>query len=146
MQSTGGPVTQLQKYILVASIGALTGIAARSYTDKPEIKEVIRVVEVKKETDIQTDRTTTIVKGPDGTETTTVVDKSRETTREESKDAARTVLARPRLNVAVLGGVGLSSGVPTFGAAITKEIAGPITAGVWGLNNGTVGVSIGINF
>jgi hypothetical protein len=35
---------------------------------------------------------------------------------------------------------------PNYGLEVSKEILGPITMGVFGINNGQIGVSIGINF
>lgn len=135
--------------IAVVVILALTFAAGR-YTVKPEIKEVVRV-EKQKETEVQTDRTTTIVKGPGGTETTTIVERRREENRESSKEATEKETRpgagdRHRWSVGVLGALDLSRGIPVYGLQVSKEVLGPVTAGVWGLNNGTIGVSVGLNF
>lgn len=36
--------------------------------------------------------------------------------------------------------------LPSYGLSVSKEIIGPITIGAFGLNNGTIGVSIGLDF
>jgi hypothetical protein len=52
------------------------------------------------------------------------------------------------LNVSVLVADDFSRGllIPTYGVSVTKQVLGPMTVGAFGLTNGTVGVSVGINF
>ncbi len=88
--------------------------------------------------------TTTIVtvKKPDGTTTTTE--------KIDSKTKTNTVIVppRPKLNVSVLVANDFSKNSlqPLYGVSISKEVLGPVTAGAFALTNGTIGVSIGINF
>ncbi len=88
--------------------------------------------------------TTTIVtvKKPDGTTTTTE--------KIDSKTKTNTVVVppRPKLNVSVLVANDFSknSVQPLYGVSISKEVLGPVTAGAFALTNGTIGVSIGVNF
>jgi hypothetical protein len=50
------------------------------------------------------------------------------------------------LNVSGLVGIDLSRQMPVYGVSINKQLIGPITVGAYGLTNGTLGVSFGINF
>lgn len=35
---------------------------------------------------------------------------------------------------------------PIYGVSVTKEVLGPLTLGAFGLTNGTIGLSLGVNF
>ena len=51
------------------------------------------------------------------------------------------------MNISALVGVDLPNSLkPLYGASFTKQFLGPISIGAWGLTNGTLGVSVGINF
>lgn len=52
------------------------------------------------------------------------------------------------LNVSALIANDFSRGilVPTYGISVSKEILGLITVGAFGLTNGAIGVSLGLNF
>ena len=52
------------------------------------------------------------------------------------------------LNLSVLAAVNPVNRdfAPVYGASLTKEFIGPVTIGAFGLTNGTLGVSIGLNF
>lgn len=92
---------------------------------------------------------TTVIKEisrPDGTKetNTTIVDRSKEKREETSQQI---IVPKKTLSVSALIGVNNSNfSAPIYGVSITKDFCGPITAGVWGLNNGTAGVSIGVRF
>lgn len=125
--------------------------------------EVIKTVEVEKK-DTAKDRKRKIVvkekKGADGSiEKTTVLtddtssvsktDIAKDTTDFKSSESSKTVeRATDKVTISALAGINPFSGAqtPVYGASITKPILGPITVGAWGLNNGTVGVSIGLSF
>lgn len=69
----------------------------------------------------------------------------------DSKTKTKTVVQAPqakKLNVSVLVANDFSQSTPKllYGVSVTKEVLGPITIGLFGLTNGTVGGSIGINF
>ena len=53
-----------------------------------------------------------------------------------------------KTNISLLGGVNLSNpaGGMLYGLSVNREIIGPITLGVFGLSNGSAGLSLGINF
>jgi hypothetical protein len=94
---------------------------------------------------------TVITKQKDGSEVTTIrqdtsvnlikseTDKSKTDTVVKSKDSI--------FNVSALMSIDIKEKiVPLYGLSVSKEILGPITVGVFGLTNGTLGVSIGMNF
>ena len=99
--------------------------------------------------------TTTETKKPDGTsQTVTQVDEDVETTiatktDETSKSTVSSVpAARSKTNISILGANDFSRGllIPTYGISVNREVLGPVTVGAFGLMNGTIGVSVGVNF
>jgi hypothetical protein len=70
---------------------------------------------------------------------------------QDQQTTAKTVVQtqkQSQLNVSLLVAEDLSQPVlvPRYGLSITKQLVGPVTFGLFGLNNGTLGVSIGLNF
>lgn len=101
--------------------------------------------------DIHDKITTTTTKTPDGGETITQTEtKDTVTKTEETKDTdshvVTTITAAPKVNLAGLAGIDFSKKTPVYGASISKQLLGPVTLGVWGLTNSTIGVSIGLEF
>ncbi len=132
--------------IAVIVILAITFAAGRYSARQPEIKETSRV-ESETRKDVVKDKKTVIVKAPDGTRTTTITENTRTQVRQVTEtQTTRSASKAAVLSVAALGGFDTRSRGTVFGASAQKEIAGPITAGVWALNNGTIGVSVGLNF
>lgn len=130
---------------LLCLLAALASAAASRYYF-PSIK--IKTVEVEKEvvkTDVQTVVHT--ITQPNGIvdTTTTTVDHSQKT---ETDNISSVRVQNPTLNVSALVGNDFSKRLiqPIYGVSVSKEVLGPITAGVFGLTNGIVGLSIGINF
>jgi hypothetical protein len=87
-------------------------------------------------TETNRDRTTTV---SDREKSTTTRDE--ETRKEVSKASGSTV-------VSVLGGAKLDDWVSgkRYGLAVTRNVIGPVTIGVWGLNDTTCGLSVGLSF
>lgn len=128
--------------ILVAIV-AVTAAVTRHYFPSIQIKTVETVKEVVK-TDVQT--VVRVIKQPNGAEetVTTITDHS----VKSSSETKTAIKAGKGLSVSALvandfSNRGLS---PIYGASVSKEIIGPITIGAFGLTNGTVGVSVGLNF
>ena len=96
---------------------------------KQEVKEVI------------TYRTIVRTKKPGG-ETKTVV------TEEINSNTKTITKPPPKLNVSALAGIDTATSLlkPIYGISISKEFMGPITVGAYGLTNGVVGLSVGVNF
>ncbi len=85
------------------------------------------------------------VKETDTTVTTDTTVHDTQDTQETSKTMTDIIPAKTgTLNISALGAY--SNGSLTYGASVTKQIIGPLTAGVFGLTNGTIGVSIGMSF
>lgn len=144
--------------------------AAGRYSAPEKIKIETKIVEVEKKVedtdqkkikDTHKKTTTIVVKKADGTETTTSVttddsvvkddkttkitddiSKTSDIVKEESKSTSH-------LNLALLGGTNVlnpsSSGI-IYGASASRNLVGPITVGLWGLNSGIGGMSIGLEF
>jgi len=79
------------------------------------------------------------------TTTDTAVNSEKDLSKTTSKEVVKN---SSRLNVSALGGVDFSKGYaqPVFGASVTKDIIGPVSIGIWGLSNGSVGASVGVSF
>lgn len=90
---------------------------------------------------------------PDGTTeitTTTTIDSTTQKKElDNSKSVTNTETTKKNssaVNFSVLAGVDIKEFKPFYGVILTKELIGPITIGVFGLTNGVVGVSAGLNF
>lgn len=149
------------KTIVIASVVALLVAFAVGRWSAPEKVKIQTVTVEKKTDDKKTDtddhKVTTITETdkPDGTKTkvtvisdnkdTQVVDKKTDdltqtTTKEVDRSSSKvTISALAAVNVTKLG-------VPIYGASVSKPILGPITVGIFGLQNGTAGVSVGLSF
>lgn len=119
------------KTALYIALALLVGAACGYYL--MPTKTVTQVVEKK------VNRVITIVKRPDGTVEKVIKDNSVITTDTETK-----VKERSKLAISALAGTDLSK--PIYGAAVSKEVLGPITIGIFGLSNASFGASVGLNF
>jgi len=135
------------KALIVALVFAI-GLGVGRYSNDRPASETRKVVsDVQKEQDKVTEKKTTIVKEPTGKTVTTIVEETHTVAKQETKTKSQdTIKASPQLQVSVLAGIDLKTGLPTYGVAASKQFIGPITLGVFGLTNRTVGVSIGMTF
>jgi|SRR5579859_3671679 len=78
------------------------------------------------------------------TSTVTAVQQTTDATKEVKKDSGHLNLSL-LTGASVLGQPGINSGI-IYGGHITRDIFGPLNIGVWGLSNGTAGLSIGLRF
>lgn len=149
------PTIQIStKYKVIGSAAALaTAFAFGRYSAPvtPTVKthEITNTSESMKK-DQDTHKKISITKKPDGTVITDItVDTDTKTDANKNTDLKldQTVTPpkRSTLNVSALGGYDFRKG-PVYGGSVSKEVLGPITIGGFGLTNGTVGVSIGLNF
>lgn len=79
---------------------------------------------------------------PDGTKKEII------TIDEHDKSKTKTVVT-PKTNVSLLIVKDYSkhdNSGPEYGVSMTREVLGPVTIGVFGLTNKTIGISIGYNF
>lgn len=91
--------------------------------------------------------TTVTTKQKDGTKTVQTIDSTVKTNTKET--VKQSTQAKAQLNVSALAGYDFNSSrlpTPVYGVAVTKQVLGSLTVGAFGLTNGTVGVSLGVNF
>lgn len=73
-----------------------------------------------------------------------------ESAHSESKQTSEVTRGSSKVTVSFMAGPSFSLtnglGPLVYGGSITKPVLGPITVGVWGLSNGTGGVSLGFTF
>ena len=160
--------------VIITVISLAVAFAFGRYTTPVKTVEVIKTVEVDKKTDDKkTDRqkddnsVTTIVEvtHPDGTKekTTTITHKTQDHTKtdesrreEDSKSSEttkETYRSSGRVTISALGGLylpnfpsSLASPQRVYGIAVSKEVLGPLSIGVFGLNDYTAGISVGLSF
>lgn len=146
------------KIVVLVSVSAIAFTVGR-YTVPTKVRIETKIVEVeKKTTDSESSKhkETEIItiKNPDGSEKTTtkIIEDSNKQKKTESDSAkntnssTETTKSGPSINLAALGGWDLSSQKPVYGALVSKQILGPVTIGAFGLSNGSVGGSVGVQF
>lgn len=130
--------------VLLAAVSAILGAGIYKHFAPVQTKTVETTKEVVR-TDVQTVIKT--VRLPNGQEetTTTVVD---HTITKDTASKTAVVVKAPTINVSALVANDFSTGSlkPLYGISVSKELLGPITVGAFGLTNGTIGLSLGINF
>lgn len=132
---------KLKAFLLITGliIGATISEVRNYYTRQ----ETAKVEHRDRETQVRTE--TRIVKEPGGTETTIIVRDSTTRTRTDISETSKPVKAKT--NISALAGIDVTSRPqPIYGISVTREFIGPITVGAWGMTNGVVGLSVGINF
>lgn len=135
------------KALLIVTAVLVSFGAGRYYSQTLAVKSetITQVVEDSRK-HVQT--TTTTVKEPNGrVKTVKQTDAVSDTKTEVKKDAVTEVAKTPKTNISVLIGYdspGLDK--PYYGLSVTRQVLGSTTLGVWGINNGTIGLSIGVNF
>jgi hypothetical protein len=146
------------KYKTIISGGLLlAAFAAGRYSATPppsSVKETTKTdTTVNEATNTHTKTTVTETKKPDGTDVTvTVTDQVANNIINEKQNSnsslQQTVSSKSKFNISVLGANDFSRGlmIPTYGLSVSKEIVGPVTVGAFGLMNGTVGISVGLDF
>lgn len=155
-------MTDKQK-IIIAALAIAGAFVAGRYSDTVDTKTTIHAVtKTNVEDDTQKDKNThettkTITKkARDGSVTTvTTTDTVTELKSKEDKDTQivktldKTVETKSgsKLNVSLLASYDITNPkVPSLGLSVSKEVLGPVTAGIFGYQNGVVGVSIGLDF
>lgn len=148
---------QTKNKVIIGVVSLLVAFALGRYSNHSStvVTHTDTQTDTKKEADkdTQTHSVTVITKEPNGEEkTTTTTDtttKSKTDTQTDS-DTKTTQTVTPQktgtLNLSLLGGYDMVKAMPVYGASVTKNLIGPITIGVFGLSNGTVGASVGLSF
>lgn len=124
----------MKRTIAILLAGIVIGIIGTRYLSKPiitlETQYKDRIITVTK----------TITK-PDGTI-------EQDTTKTENRTGSSTRAEKlPAWHVSAGAGVhALRFQEPIYKVEVAKDILGPLNVGVWGLSNGTIGLSIGFSF
>jgi hypothetical protein len=145
-----------QKIIISIVVVAASFSAGRfSAPTKVETKtEVVKVEIEKKERKSDTDKTTVEVVKPDGTKITRTETKRTTETKTDTKQGERTTDTKlvegqkSPVTISALGAINIgdpAQGI-IYGASVSRPMIGPIAVGIFGLTNGTVGLSIGLQF
>lgn len=134
-------------YLSIAVIVALGLFAFGYYRGVKSVNVVAsaEVVEVKdKEVDKHVETVTT--KDKEGNvKIVTIADTVSKSRNNKRFETTTTVKALPKINVSLLGGYDFEHKEFIYGLSISKEIYGPLTVGVFGLNNKTAGLSVGLS-
>ena len=145
-------IKQLGPAIIVALI---IGFVAGKLTEQHETKSVSQIdtkVETDKQKDTKIVETKVETKSPDGetkvvTTTETVISERKETVKDRTE--TKTETSSPtgnRVTLTGMAGYDFDKKLTVYGGGVSKEILGPVSIGVWGLSNGTAGVSLGLRF
>jgi len=149
-------MTQRTK-ILAAILGLLISFAVGRYSNRGATVVTDKTsktdTNTQKDKDTHTTTTTTTTKKPDGTTTTiTKTDTTSSTHTDTQRDRVsqeHTIVTPQKvatLNISALAGIDFKTQKPIYGASVSKQLVGPITIGLFGITNGTVGASVGISF
>lgn len=133
--------------VLGVLIVATVSYSFGRYTAKPSVKTETKVDQTET-TNTHQEKIITQTKKPDGTVTTTTkIDTVKNEVEKTDSDTKSQVIAeKPTANLSALATIPTRTQAPTYGLSFFREVLGPITAGAFALNNGTIGVSIGLNF
>jgi hypothetical protein len=137
--------------ILLALLLAVIFFALGRYTSKTITTTTDKKVDEVKDTNTQKHEVITEVKKPDGTVTTvTVIDSARSTQDHKDSDTlTKTTITtdKPKYNVSLLAATTIHEpfGPPSYGISVSKEFIG-LRVGAFGLMNGTIGLSVGVDF
>jgi len=136
--------------VIISCIALLVAFTTGRYSvNTPTVKtEEEQTVEAQK--DVETKKVTTITKDPKGNDVTVITEDTTIKANTDTKTQIEQTVTPPKkntLNISALAGLGLSNSFqPVYGLSITKSVIGPVTAGIYGMNNGVLGISIGLNF
>lgn len=132
-------------------IGIVLTLSALSFAfGRYSVKEKVVTVtkEVIKEKEQDKHRVTVITKKPSGEETTTITEDTKTQTDTKSLDITKEVDQGKKVmtNISALAGIDFNTKKEAYGLSASREFLGPVTIGAYGMTNGIVGISIGVNF
>lgn len=161
----------LKNVSIVVVLTGVVGFAFGRYSMPESVKETtdIKQTQEKKEdtkTDVDKDKhyvkttaETTHTDGTKTTTTTTTVDTSEQKKTDDNKSSDSTkdiheekevIGHKDKINLGLMTGIDVTHGLGVntvlYGGYINRPLLGPITIGVWGLSNGTAGLSLGLVF
>ena len=122
------------------------GVGVGHYGTPPKVQEKI----VEKDVEHKQDNVVTTVtetKKPDGTDTTVTqtVDKSVENSTTTDNTTVMTSSV-PQWHATLGYGYDFKNVMPVYMGAVDKKLLGPVSVGIFGVSNGTLGVTVGLEF
>lgn len=139
--------------ILISVIALALAFATGRYTvQSPTIKATVHQVEDTNTQTAEKEHKKIVIVEKAGEKTTTITDDVDTSIKQDRHDDVKSVetITPPKtgtLNLSALAGVdSLNRFKPIYGAAVTKQVLGPITIGAFGMSNSVVGLSVGITF
>ncbi len=142
-------MTSLKDFLVVAvcclGVGYAFGVY---YAQPPSTKDAVKTdVQSQKDTEIHS--ITVTEEEPSGAKkTTTTTDTASVSSRisAETVKSSTTASPNPTYHASILYGYDVSNRKSTYGLSIDRRLLGPVSIGVWGLTNNTLGVSLGVSF
>lgn len=128
-------------------VALLVGAYAYGRRSAPEKTHTV-TIQVDKIVEVVKHTVTTIREKPDGTKETIIIadENAKENSKAKSIDDSKISNRHSIVSIALLGlSKKVGTAYPIGGISISKEIVGPITLGVFGFQDKTFGLSIGIN-
>lgn len=161
------PGMTIKTKAIIVAVYSLGLFAAGRYTVPEKIKIETKVVEVESKQEKKTvaadkerHKKTVVVEvdKPDGTREKTITTTD-DTSNKRNTNLAETekeqkftdnkkevTSASDKVTLSALAGASLTGGGLVYGASVTKPVLGPISIGLWGLTNSTIGGSLGLTF
>jgi hypothetical protein len=153
------PTLDLKTKAIISVVAIATAFASGRYSvNQPPAVKLVETsktqVEQRADKDIHETTKTETVKEPDGEVKTTVVETKDTVSKVDTEkqvdmsvQLTQTPAKRSTINISALVALDALHGfTPCYGVSASKEFIGPITVGAFGLTNGTLGVSVGVNF
>lgn len=140
-----------RSFLIYGSFGLilLLSLAAYQYFSRT-VNVTVEKIKEKEVSVIKSHKETITTKDPTGKETTKVTeDTVTDTTKTQTDTSKSKVVEVPKKSghIAALIGVKAYNDLQAvYGLSVSKDIAGPLTLGIWGFTDGRIGISIGVSF
>ena len=166
-EQNAGPSIDIKYKVVIVVISLASSFAIGRYTVPEKVRIETKIVEVEKKSDSKEQDSNKnnhkkivivrVVK-PDGEKQTTVTstDESTENKKNVEKVSSDTQIAKEdkkevtgnqqKVTISALVGGDITTRLPVYGLSITRPILGPLTVGLFGLSNGSIGASVGLTF
>lgn len=144
-------MTKKTKYIILALTLLLSFALGRYSVPISTVKETTKTDNTKIDDSSDIHKVITIIEKPNGEKVTTITeDKKTKTITDSSKiDTTKEIIVNTKQLTVVSALIGTQIrelDKPIYGLHVSRQFAGPINVGVYGLTNGIVGVSLGLSF
>lgn len=142
--------------VIGGAVIVLVAFASGRYSvpTKPDVHTIEnQQVDVDKQTNMNDHKVTTTTQDcTTGKKVTTITEDISSQTKKDTDiktelDQTVTQPKRSLINISALASLDTTNGFkPAYGISANKELLGPLTVGAFGLTNGVLGVSVGVNF